>query len=201
MSLRDRLLELAPVYALWQAPFQRQKFAPVLADGALQRAKRVLDIGCGPGTNTAQVPASADYLGADINPAYIASARRRHGRAFVQADVTAGLPAGTEPFDVILMNSLLHHLDTPSVERLLAAAAGLLAPGGTVHILDLVRPARPGPAALLARLDRGDFPRPLEEWRALFARAFAVQRFEPYPLGALGVTLWEMVYFKGGATA
>jgi hypothetical protein len=49
----------------------------------------------------------------------------------------------------------------------------------------------------LARADRGAFPRPLEEWRALFDEAFDVVEFEPYPLGFAGVTLWNMVYCKG----
>ena len=38
--------------------------------------RRVLDVGCGPGTNTRYFE-HADYLGLDINRGYIESARRR----------------------------------------------------------------------------------------------------------------------------
>jgi hypothetical protein len=70
---------------------------------------------------------------------------------------------------------------------------------GHVHILDLVLPIRPSVSRLLARADRGDYPRPLEQWRELFTAVFDPVVFEPYPLGAAGVTLWNMVYFKGRA--
>jgi hypothetical protein len=64
--------------------------------------------------------------------------------------------------------------------------------------LDLVLPPeRFSISRLLARLDRGGFARPLGEWRTLFGDAFDVVEFELYPLGAAGVTLWNMVYCKG----
>jgi len=49
----------------------------------------------------------------------------------------------------------------------------------------------------LALHDRGGSPRPLEEWRQIFARHFHILAFEPYRLKALGTTLWNMVYCKG----
>ena len=41
---------------------------------------------------------------------------------------------------------------------------------------------------LLARWDRGDFPRPLETWQELFSERFDPVVFQPYPLGALAPT-------------
>jgi len=52
MSLSEILLERTSVYKLWQAPFAEQKFAPVLVHNDLDRVQRVLDVACGPGTNT-----------------------------------------------------------------------------------------------------------------------------------------------------
>jgi hypothetical protein len=46
-------------------------------------------------------------------------------------------------------------------------------------------------------MDRGEFPRPLEEWKQIFGEVFETVIFEPYPLTGLGTTLWEMIYFKG----
>jgi len=198
MGLKDALLERSPVYRLWQAPFAERKLAPLFAGGDVARARRVLDVGCGPGTNTRHF-AHADYLGIDLNPRYVEDARRRTGRAFVAADVTEYRVPPEERFDLILVNSLLHHLDTPSVRRLLASLAPLLTPDGHVHVLDLVLPERPSVSRALARWDRGDHPRPLAEWRGLFEEAFEPVAFDPYPLGAAGATLWNMVYFKGRA--
>jgi hypothetical protein len=35
----------------------------------------------------------------------------------------------------------------------------------------------------------------------MFSRSLEVELFEPYGLGAAGVTLWQMVYFRGRARA
>lgn len=195
-----RLLEHPAVYRFWQAPFASAKVAPLLATAAYRSAQRVLDAGCGPGTN-ARYFRHCDYLGLDINPAYIAYARRRFGDRFEVADVTRYLPPEGRPFDFILLNSLLHHLEDGEVEVLLQSLQRLLSPDGAIHILDLVLPDRPSVARTLAKRDRGEHPRPLENWRGLFAKSFAEEAFLPYPLGlrlgGVGLTLWNMVYFRG----
>jgi SAM-dependent methyltransferase len=193
-----RLMENTLAYRVWQAPFAEQKLAPLYAHNDVARARRVLDVGCGPGTNTAHF-AHADYLGIDFNPSYIESARQRYGREFVVADVTKYEVAPDQRFDLILANSLFHHIDTDSTRRILAHLATLLSDDGHVHVFDLVLPERPSVSRFLARADRGEHPRPLEEWRTLFSAAFEPVVFEPYPLGAAGMTLWNMVYFKGRA--
>jgi SAM-dependent methyltransferase len=198
MKSYARLMENTLAYRVWQAPFAEQKLAPLYAHNDVAAARRVLDVGCGPGTNTAHF-AHADYLGIDFNPAYIEDARARHGREFVVADVTKYEVAPDQRFDLILANSLFHHIDTASTRRILAHLATLLSDDGHVHILDLVLPDGPSISRFLARADRGEFPRPLEEWRALFTSAFEPVVFEPYPLGAAGLTLWNMIYFKGRA--
>jgi SAM-dependent methyltransferase len=198
MKLHAKLMEHTLAYRIWQAPFAERKLAPLFAHNDVPNVRRVLDVGCGPGTNTHHF-AHADYLGIDFNPDYIESARQRHGREFVVADVTKYEVSDDQRFDLILANSLFHHIDTESTRRILAHLSTLLAPDGHVHIFDLVLPARASMARLLARADRGDFPRPIDEWRTLFDEAFETEVFEPYHLGARGVSLWNMVYFKGRA--
>jgi SAM-dependent methyltransferase len=185
-------------YRVWQAPFAERKLAPLFAHGGVANARRVLDVGCGPGTNTRHF-AHADYLGIDFNPGYIESARRRHGRRFEVADVTQYTVPAAERFDFIIANSLFHHIDTPNTRRILSHLATLLTDDGHVHILDLVMPPNASISRFLARADRGDYPRPLDEWRAIFTEAFEPVVFEPYGLGAAGLTLWNMIYFKGRA--
>jgi SAM-dependent methyltransferase len=183
-------------YRLWQAPFASKKLEPVLRHNDVDAARRVLDVGCGPGTSTPHF-ARSEYLGVDLSEKYVEFARNRFGRDFVAADVTQCTFGGAGRFDFILCNSLFHHLDTPGVTRVLDHLATLLTDDGHVHVLDLVLPERPSIGRMLARLDRGEWPRPLEEWRELFTRRFEPVVFEPYPLKGLGITLWNMVYFKG----
>ena len=198
MTLSAGLMEHPSAYRLWQAPFAEQKLAPLRRHNDLRTVRRVLDVGCGPGTNTRHF-SHAHYLGVDFNASYIAHARARYGREFVVADVTTYTVAPGERFDFILANSFFHHIDTVSARRVLSHLGTLLTDDGHVHILDLVLPERPSIAQLLARWDRGDYPRPLAEWRELFEDLFDPVVFEPYPLSACGVTLWNMVYFKGRA--
>jgi SAM-dependent methyltransferase len=198
MKAYARLMENTLAYRLWQAPFAERKLAPLFAHNDVAAARRVLDVGCGPGTNAHHF-AHADYLGLDFNPAYIESARERYGREFIVADVTKYEVAPDQRFDLILANSLFHHIDDAGTRRILAQLPRLLSPDGFVHIFDLVLPERPSISRFLARADRGDFARPIAEWKTLFSESLEPVVFEAYPLGAAGVTLWNMVYFKGKA--
>lgn len=191
-----RLWDLSAVYRTWQLPFERQKFAPVgrfLQDADV---KSVLDVGCGPGTNAAQFT-DVRYVGVDLNPAYIRSATRRHGNRFVVGDAAARLPDHGAPYDVILINSLLHHLDDDAVTAVLRAATPMLAPDGAVHVLDLELPAERGIARFLALNDRGDHVRSRDAWLALLGGALQIETFEPYPLAVAGHALWNMFYVRG----
>lgn len=190
------ILDVPLVYRAWQGPFASRKIRPLLCHNDIGAVRRVLDVGCGPGTNAALFE-NVPYTGIDWNEEYIEAARRRFGREFIAADVTTFRPEPSERFDFILVNSLLHHLDDASTSSLLEHLAGLLTPDGHVHILDLVLPDEAGVARRMAEWDRGDFARPLERWRALFEQHFRRVVFEPYGLGAAGLTIWQMVYFKG----
>lgn len=189
------LFEIPWVYRTWQAPFQEQKLAPVMRHNDLGLVRRVLDVGCGPGTNAPHFK-GMEYLGLDINPEYVAQARRRYGMRFEVADVTR-YEVHDQPFDFILVNSFFHHVADIDADRILTHLATLLTDDGRIHVLDLVLPPRPSPARLLARMDRGDHPRPLPAWRELLGRHFDADIFDPYDLGVGGIPLWKMVYFRG----
>lgn len=197
MGLIARLLENTAVYKIHQAPFAERKLAPLFAHNDVSAARRVLDLGCGPGTNAHHF-GNARYVGADLNAAYVAAARRRFRRPFVVADATEPFLLGGS-FDFILVNSLYHHIDEAGVRRSLSFLRNLLAQDGYIHILDLVLPPKAGLGRALARLDRGDFARPQNVWQGLFTEEFETVVFEPYAFGFPGLPMWQMVYFKGTA--
>jgi SAM-dependent methyltransferase len=180
-------------YRVWQAPFANGKLRPFLENFTAESTSRVLDIGCGPGTNAPHF-ADVDYTGLDINAGYVADATKRYARDFRVADVTQLHAGSVAPADVILVNSLLHHLDDAEVHRTLSAAHELLTPNGRIHILDLVLPEHWSPARVLARLDRGSYARPVGAWARLFDAHFVRHTFMPYQFGG---GLWAMVYFCG----
>jgi SAM-dependent methyltransferase len=196
VSLKERVLENPLVFRLVQAPFTRKKLLPVLAHNDLRTIRRVLDVGCGPGTNTALF-AGVDYTGMDINPAYIRQAQRRFRRNFVVADVTRYRVSSAERYDFIFVNSLLHHLPDDAVRNLLQHLSSLLTSDGHIHILELVLPEQPLLARKMAQWDRGKYARPLAQWELLFQSAFQSAVFEPYPVRVAGLEALSMVYFKG----
>lgn len=194
----DTIFDAGIVYRIWQAPFARQKFAPVARALAEHPPRSVLDIGCGPGTNASYFR-STSYVGIDLNPRYVAAARKRFGDRFVVGDATRDLPNLGGPYDCIVVNSLLHHLRDDQVDAVLTSAAMLLAADGEVQILDLELPADRSPARFLARHDRGDHPRPRDDWRALLGRSLTIRSFDPFPIGVPGCALWRMFHCRAVA--
>jgi SAM-dependent methyltransferase len=192
----EQLLENPVVYRVWQAPFVEQKLVPVRRHNDLSKIKRILDVGCGPGTNAGQFR-NIDYVGVDINPKYIKFAKRRYRGKFITANVATYDFGGSEKFDFILLNSFLHHVSTPDVQNILRQLRNALAPGGYIHILELAMPEEASIARWLTRNDRGKFVRSYAQWKEIFSTFFDTAAFEPYLLTAFGKPLWKMVYFKG----
>ena len=196
MKLTDRIMENTQAYRIWQAPFVEDKLAPILAHNDMAQVRQVLDIGCGPGTNAHWFEHS-EYVGIDWNPSYIEYAQRHHKGTFIVADVTRYTVTAGQNFDFIFVNSFFHHINTPDTQRILSHLSTLLTEDGHIHILDLVLPERRSIARFLARMDRGEFARSLDEWQEILSRVFEPVVFEPYTLNAFGATLWNMIYFKG----
>jgi S-adenosylmethionine-diacylgycerolhomoserine-N-methlytransferase len=143
----------------------------------------VLEVGCGTGRNliaAARHWPDATFYGFDISAAMLetatASVRRRGlgGRVILaQADAThvdAGETFGLERFDRVFLSYTLSMI--PGWEMALAQAAEMVAPGGSLHIIDFGQQERLPAAfrtmlmAWLARFDvspRGDLHPVLED--------------------------------------
>lgn len=195
MALSD-ILDSPLLYRLWQAPFAGQKLRPFLRHNSRDSFGRVLDVGCGPGTN-AKLFRGCDYTGIDLSPRYIDLARRRYPGKFLVADATTFDAAGEGVFDTILVNSLLHHLDDESAAKLLGNLGEALSPNGHVHVIDMYVPDETSAARWLALHDRGEHPRSLPASQALLEAAYEPAHFETFSLALAGATMWRMLYLKG----
>lgn len=184
------------IYKAWQTIFSRQKVGPLLVDLQFQRANRILDVGCGPGTN-AGLFLDRDYIGVDCDQTYVETAKQKYGNRFILADAVKYSFVQNGVFDLILINSLLHHLDENEAHGVLANVREVMGPGSTVHILDLVLPLEIGLPRFLSKIDRGGHPRSLSHWRTLFLKYFNEIEFKPYCLSMAGLPFYQMVYFKG----
>lgn len=118
---------------------------------------RVLDCGCGPAALARYLP-KVDYTGIDLNAAHIDHARRHWGDrgVFIVGDVTRDLDGLADPFDLVIVSGLLHHLGDAEARGLLAQLARIVKPGGRVVTRDGVwLPGQHPIARLLKKLDSG----------------------------------------------
>lgn len=111
---------------------------PAAADFAGARGLRVLEIGCGLGTDGAQFArAGAEYTGVDLTDAAVELARRRFELSglpgeFCAADAEA-LDFADESFDVVYSHGVLHH--TPDMPCALREIRRVLRPGGRAVVM------------------------------------------------------------------
>lgn len=144
---------------------------------------RVLDLGCGAG-EYAELFDAERYLGVDIDPGYIAFARKLHPHhEFACADVTEW-PGAESGFDLVLVNGVLHHLDDAASGAFLRNAWRLTRPGGTLLVIeDVELEPEPIAARVLHFLDHGDHIRTRDRWQALVGTVAPIARTETYTSG------------------
>jgi SAM-dependent methyltransferase len=106
----------------------RDSFAPL-------SGKRVLDIGCGPGTLARRlVDAGATVTGIDPGEAALAKARSSVPEARFEAATGEALPFPDASFDGAVLLNALHHVPDPAIA--LAEAARVLVPGGRLVVVE-----------------------------------------------------------------
>ena len=147
---------------------------------------RVIDLGCGPGNITlrlGEVFPEAEVIGVDGADAMLKLARARASAQdcrvqFLECPLQRlndSSLVGTA--DVIVSNSLLHHLHQPDLLWLLTRT--LARPGCRVLHRDLRRPASPAELDRLQRRHLPDAPQVLiDDFRASLAAAFEPEEVE-----------------------
>lgn len=125
---------LAPVYG--EGEYFRARRAAVFAalTAEIDRARAVLDLGCGNGAYLAKFAGrlpQARLVGADLSPEMLQAARQRMGTrsALLRADATA-LPLRRGSFDLVFMSHVL--LLVGDIERCVAEVARSLVSGGVL---------------------------------------------------------------------
>lgn len=175
----ERVLELPAVYDLNQFighSTVRRYTQLLVAEVPLSADTKVLDLGCGTGATRKLIP--GHYVGIDINPDYVASAKRiRSGGEFIAMDATK-LSFPDASFDQVISVATTHHLDGGQLQAMALEALRVVKPGGAFHIIDAILPVNPRDRAkeMFFRMDRGRFPRKLEDLVATVSGVAGVAR-------------------------
>jgi ubiquinone/menaquinone biosynthesis C-methylase UbiE len=133
---------LLPFYDLLSKLTGLRRLHRTLIDNAdLSTGQRVLEIGCGTGNLSVAakeaVPGIA-LTAIDPDPLALRRAHRKSdGIAFEQA-YAEQLPYADGSFDRVLSSLMLHHLDDDMKAAALTEVLRVTAPGGSLHIADLV---------------------------------------------------------------
>ena len=130
----------------------------LLDQAGIEPGHRVLEIGCGTGNlllAAKQRHPGAEIVGLDPDPRALQRAARKAARAGLNVQLDRGyadeLPYADASIDRVLSAFMLHHLPPPEKQAALREIRRVLAPGGSLHLLDLIAPHDHG---FLSRLRR-----------------------------------------------
>lgn len=179
--------------------FERERTLPardLCAAIPLERAERIIDIGCGIGNSTAVLHArypEAHITGADLSETMLAAARANHPELeFIRFDASKDFPGLTGRYDVVFSNACIQWI--PEHPRLLRNMLGVLRPGGVLAIQIPMNSDEPI-HRIISNLARS------ERWRSHFPqqRVFHSLTQEQYfdVLAAISsdFSLWQTTYF------
>ncbi|MBI1858912.1 MAG: class I SAM-dependent methyltransferase [Candidatus Melainabacteria bacterium] len=137
---------------------------------------KILDVGCGPGSMLEFLPHDIQYVGYDMNPGYIASAKKKYldrGKFYCE-EVLKMSVSDHASFDIVMAVGLLHHLNDQEVLELLQIAKKSLKPSGFLITCDPVYILNQSYIAkFLISMDRGNFVRDSEGYVTLARSVFS----------------------------
>ena len=121
-----------------QHRYEKEWHIPGAANFAGTRGLKVLEIGCGIGTDGAQfAKAGAEYTGIDLTEAAIDLARRRFAvsdlKGEFQVSDAESLDFPDDSFDLVYSHGVLHH--TPDIEAAVSEIHRVLKPGGRAMVM------------------------------------------------------------------
>jgi ubiquinone/menaquinone biosynthesis C-methylase UbiE len=146
-STLQRYQRVAPLYDLLDLPFEYLRYRrirPLLFAGL---SGRILDAGVGTGRNAPFYPRGTSVVGIDLSPAMLARAERQRRRSAAsielrQMDVTS-LDFPPASFDAAVATFLFCVLADDRQVPALRELRRVVRPGGTIRLLEYVRPHSP----------------------------------------------------------
>lgn len=123
-----------PLFLPERERYERYPWLYDAAEFTQHRAERVLEVGCGTGSDLLQFAKhGADACGIDVTPAHLRLARERVGNlARVEFGDATQIPFEDGSFDFVYSMGVLHHIDRP--DQVAREILRVLRPGGSFKV-------------------------------------------------------------------
>jgi len=186
-----KTLEFPVVYNTFQKLTRTREYRRRFMERVpLRPGSRVLEVGCGPGTNVEFLPQdkNIEFVGCDADAGYITHATAAYGdKAQFYNKAVGGLRAlNLKPFDTALAWGLLHHIDDADVRTLADEVDEVLESGGSFCTFDPCFTSTQGLVArVLTACDRGRYVRYPEHYVDLLSRRFPKTTLDIWPPGTV----------------
>lgn len=121
-----------------QRRYEREWHIPIVARFDRFEGKRVLEVGCGIGTDGIQFARNgAEYVGVDLSPASVALAQEQFDRRGIEGTLIIAnaeqLPFPDDQFDHVYSFGVIHH--SPDVPAVVEEIRRVLKPHGTATVM------------------------------------------------------------------
>ena len=196
-NLISKILEVPFFYSVWSKNLTAQKISFLTKMLPATKGLSVLDVGCGPGSNT-HLFSPFEYTGVDINPEYIKVAQKQFPDCKFLIQDAQALDFPEYSFDLVVANSFFHHLSDSDSHKIFEKLRGILKHDGTLILSEPLIPEENKVLPyILMKLDRGKFFRTYDQYCKTFQGFFDIDQAARYSLKIVGsVTGWTMLLFK-----
>ncbi len=139
----DAYESCAGVYNLLAEPWLRPVKRQIVEDCLRLKASRVLDLGCGTGTLLRLLgERGIESVGLDLSPAMLGKARKiSPASPLLALGKGEQLPFAARSFRGVVLSLMMHENPGPRRRAILDEAFRVLAPGGTLFILEHQKPS------------------------------------------------------------
>lgn len=141
------------------------------------KGKKILEIGCSTGNASKEIIdlKNNSYVGIDIDEGYIELAKKNNLYGNFEKMDGRSLNFENEYFDLILINSMLHHVSDADARLIFKEAERVIKKNGRILIAEPTFSSNDKISTFLLKLDRGNFIRQADEYKQLFFN-FKIER-------------------------
>lgn len=142
----------------------------------LPKAGSALDVGGGTGWMRPLLPANWEYTCLDNDPQKLSGFRKKFpSEKTIQASATK-IPKPNNTYDLCILSAVSHHLQSSELDCALKEISRVLRPNGQLIFLDALLNSGNVIGKILWALDRGSFPRALNDLRRHLENDFVITR-------------------------